>query len=460
MMSKQKDDAITARMKAERRPKTPVRRSDPTHINELVADPNNRRVHNPRNVGMVADALQQVGAARSIVIDEDDVVLAGNGVTAAAAQAGITAVRVIEASGHEIIAVRRRGLTPEQKRALALYDNRTAELAEWNLALLQSDKDAHLSLQPFWSPEEEAILLRSVAGKAGKTDPDAVPELRATTIVRGDLFELGAHRLLCGDSTSSADVGRLLGTDRVALIATDPPYGVDYAAIVDGRANQKRGGWRDIAADTAETMPNLEALVRQAFLEARPYAGKGCAVLVWHPSGENYATFRVALSSAGVHVMKQIIWVKPTLVFGRHEYHWRHEPAMYGWFEGSRAHFYGDRSETTVWEIDYSEQYKVRNGPAMAQGGLGLHPTQKPVEIFARPIRNHTHAGDVVYEPFSGSGSALIAAETHGRACRAMEIDPSYCQVAVDRWQQFAGKPAVKISSGAPAAAPPPKRKR
>ena len=445
MMSKQKDDAVTERMKQERRPKTPARRADPTHLKDLVPDPANRRLHNPRNIGMVADALQQVGAARSIVIDEDDVVLAGNGVTEAAAQAGITAVRVIEASGNEIIAVRRRGLTPEQKRALAIYDNRTGELAEWNVALLQADKDANLSLQPFWSAEEEAILLRNVT-KAGLTDPDAVPEHRATRIVRGDLFALGAHRLLCGDSTASADVGRLLGPDRAALIATDPPYGVDYAAIVDGRANQKRGGWRDIAADTAAAMPNLETLVRQAFAEARPYAATGCAVIVWHPSGENYATFRAALTGAGVHVMKQIIWVKPTLVFGRHEYHWRHEPAMYGWFDGSRAHFYGDRSETTVWEIDYSEQYKVRNGPAMAQGGLGLHPTQKPVEIFARPIRNHTHAGEIVYEPFSGSGSALIAAETHGRACRAMEIDPSYCQVAIDRWEAFSGQRAEQQS--------------
>jgi hypothetical protein len=201
----------------------------PTHIKDLVPDPANRRLHNPRNLGMIADALHEVGAARSIVIDEENVILAGNGVTEAAAEAGITRVRVVDTSGDELVAVRRRGLTAEQKRALALYDNRTAELAAWNPEQLQADVASGLTLEPWFSESELATVLgRSASLKAGRTDPDQVPAERPTGIQLGDLFDLGPHRLLCGDATSQADVARLLGNDKPLLMVTDPPYGVAY----------------------------------------------------------------------------------------------------------------------------------------------------------------------------------------------------------------------------------------
>ena len=200
----------------------------PVDIKDLVPDPVNRRVHNARNLGMVAAALQHVGAARSIVIDEDNVILAGNGVTAAAAEAGITKVRIIDAAGDELIAVRRSNLTPDQKRALAIYDNRTGELATWNVDQLGADEDAGLPLKPFWTAEELAALRLQSAAKAGLTDPDAVPVKRPTGIVAGELFELGGHRLLCGDSTARGDVAGVLGNVAPVLMVTDPPYGVEY----------------------------------------------------------------------------------------------------------------------------------------------------------------------------------------------------------------------------------------
>lgn len=207
-----------------------------THIKDLRADPANRRKHNPRNLGMVVDALQSVGAARSIVIDEDNVILAGNGVTEAAAEAGITRVRVVDADGEEIIAVRRSGLTDEQKRKLAIYDNRTAELAEWDPEQFKSDLDAGLAFEPYFTEKElSGIVGRKVEFFAGHTDPDEAPAPRPTAIQSGDLFELGSHRLLCGDCTAQGDVGRLMGDSMADLGLTDPPYGIgeDYASTDD-----------------------------------------------------------------------------------------------------------------------------------------------------------------------------------------------------------------------------------
>jgi DNA modification methylase len=280
------------------------------------------------------------------------------------------------------------------------------------------------------------------APKAGLTNPDSIPEIASSSVLRGGVYFLGRHRLMCGDSSAPADVAQLMGPDRAALIATDPPYGVDYAEIVAGRSNQKAGNWPTIASD----QPGVGAELAGRSIEvSRSFAADGCAVFVWHPNGTGSSAFLAALVAAGVHILKQIIWLKPSLVFGRHEYHWRHESAAYGWFEGSRAAFYGDRSATTVWEVDYAPGYKVRNGPAMAQGGLGLHPTQKPVELYEIPLVNHTRPDEVLYEPFCGSGSGIIAAERLGRRCLAMEIEPHYVSVAIERWECFTGEKAERI---------------
>lgn len=396
---------------------------NPTHIKDLVPDPANRRKHNPRNLGMVVDALNHVGAARSIVIDEDNIILAGNGVTEAAAEAGITKLRVIEAAGDELIAVRRSGLTEEQKRALAIYDNRTAELAAWDYNQLKADKDAGLSLQPFWTPDEEAALLSRIEPMAGLTDADDAPEIRATGIVAGDLFELGAHRLLCGDSTAQADVARLLGNDKPFLMVTDPPYGVEYspewrnAALADG-ANRRTG---EVANDARADWSQAWALF------------PGDVAYVWHAS--LFAPEVVAsVQLAHFKPRAQLIWRKPRFAISRGHYHWQHESCVYAVRDGKTSKWVGDRSQSTVWDIAIKDDTGETN-----------HGTQKPVECMRRPIQNHGGPEDHVYEPFSGSGSTIIAAEQLGRRCFANELEPQYVQMAIDRWEKFTGKKAVKV---------------
>lgn len=418
--------------------KSPVRsrQSEPTTIDDLVLDPDNRRAHNSRNLGMVADALREVGAARSIVIDEGDVVLAGNGVTQASRDAGITRVRVIETDGTEIIAVRRRGLTPEQKRALAIYDNRTAELATWNVEQLQADVAAGLSLQPWFTADEAARLLTQpgVDGE-GRTHPDAVPDIRPTSIAVGDLFELGRHRLICGDATKGEVVYQVLQKDVPLLMVTDPPYGVNYRPEwrADAGVNKSRKKLGKVANDD-----------RADWTEAwRLFPGSVC--YVWHDALSDDVV-KASLEAVGFRLRAQIIWAKDRLVLGRGDYHWQHEPCWYGVRDGKSGHRTDDRKPTTLWRITATpgspESSTVWEIEHRDDDGHG-HGTQKPVECMARAMRNH-HA-PVVYEPFSGSGTSLIAAEMLKRQCLAVEIDPQYVQMAIDRWEAFTGKRAVKV---------------
>jgi DNA modification methylase len=371
---------------------------------------------------MIVDALKQVGAARSIVIDEDDVILAGNGVIAAAPDAGITKLRVIEADGQEIIAVRRRGLTPEQKRQLAIYDNRTAELATWNVPQLQADLDAGLDLAAFFQEDELGALFApsDVEPTVGRTDPDDVPAERPTDIQRGDLFELGRHRLLCGDSTTATDVARLLGDAQPVLMTTDPPYGVGYNAT-----------WR-VNAGVNHSTKKLGTVRNDDRVDWSPAWAlfPGDVAYVWH-AGLHAAEVQASLESARFKVRSQIIWAQERFALSRGDYHWHHEPCWYAVRMDGTGHWGGDRSQSTLWSI-----------PARDDDGHG-HSTQKPVECMARAIRNHEAAD--VYDPFSGSGTTLIACEQYGRRGLAIEIEPRYVQIAIDRWDAFTGQQARKV---------------
>jgi len=390
---------------------------------------------------MVVDALQKVGAARSIVIDEHGIILAGNGVTEAAAEAGITKVGVIDAAGDELIAVRRTGLTEDQKRELAIYDNRTGELASWDLEQLQSDKDGGLSLQPFWTVEEELALLAQAGVVPGRTDADSVPQVRATDIAPGDLFELGRHRILCGDSTSGDDVARLLAGAVPPLMVTDPPYGVDYdptwrAKAGVNKSNKKMGKVaNDDRADWTEVW--------------RLFPGQ--VAYVWH-DGLKSSIVQASLELAGFDMRSQIVWAKDRLALSRGDYHWQHEPCWYGVRSGHKGLRTPDRSQATLWRIpvprtaedassDTSTVWEIES----REDGGHTHGTQKPVECMARPMRNHIAAE--VFEPFSGSGTTIIAAEMQRRRCFAIELEPSYVQVAIDRWEAFSGLKATKVGA-------------
>jgi DNA modification methylase len=389
------------------------------HLKDLTPDPANRRAHNARNLGMLTDSLHAVGAARSIVIDEDNVILAGNGVVEAAAEAGIENVQIVEADGNTVIAVRRRGLSDEQKRALALYDNRVAELATWNVEQLKLDAAAGLNLQPFWTETERAKLLGMAT--AGRSHPDDVPAQRSTDIRAGDLFELGPHRLLCGDSTKAADVARVLRTDRPEMILTDPPYcsgGFQEAGRAAGSVGRR--GDHKIANDTLSTrgfialiksaLGNLDAGVIYVFTDWRMWVN----------------LFDVAESS-GYGVRNMIVWDKGTPGLGR------------GW----RA-----QHELVLCASRVSSPFD----PHVAQGnvircertGNEHHATEKPVELLAA-ILTVTDFAEVVVDPFCGSGSTLIAAEQVGRRFVGLDLEPACVQIAIDRWETFTGNKAIKV---------------
>jgi DNA modification methylase len=357
------------------------------------------------------------------VIDEHGVVLAGNGVREAAETAGIRRVRVIDASGEELIAVRRTGLSDDDKRALTLYDNRAAELAEWNIERLRADALSGLDLKPFFFDRELYGLIGATDAKQGLTDPDVVPIARETDIQPGDLFALGTHRLLCGDSTDEAAVARLLGREKPALMVTDPPYGVEYDPEWRAKAgvNKNRKKMGVVANDVRADWTPAWRLFH------------GDIAYVWH-AGLFASVVQASLEQAGFVMRAQVIWAKDRLALSRGDYHWQHEPCWYAIREGAPGLRTDDRTQSTLWTI-----------PARDDAGHG-HGTQKPVACMARPMRNHRISE--VYDPFVGSGTSLIAAEQHGLRCFALELVPTYVQIAIDRWEAFTGQRATPVGGG------------
>ena len=321
-----------------------------------------------------------------------------------------------------------RGLTETQRRQLVLADNRIALNAGWDLEMLSLElKDlsalgADLSVLGFTQRELSDAL--TPAGVGGLTDEDEVPPLAETTVARpGDIWCLGPHRLACGDSTDPDMVKALIGDCRPLLMVTDPPYGVDYDPAWRHRAGVNRSG-------RVGKVRNDERSDWEAAWALFP----GSIAYVWH-GALHAATVAESLVRQGFTVRAQIIWAKERLVIGRGDYHWQHEPCWYA--VRNKGHWMGDRKQTTLWTI--------------ASGGQDtetVHGTQKPVECMRRPIRNNSGPGEAVYDPFIGSGTTLIAAQTTGRICLGLELDPAYVDVAVRRWQAFTGEQATLLADG------------
>jgi site-specific DNA-methyltransferase (adenine-specific) len=266
-------------------------------------------------------------------------------------------------------------------------------------------------------------------------DPDEAPDLPdEPTVRRGELYALGDHRLLCGDATDAADVRRVFGdTTEADVMWTDPPYGVAYQTKLsteEAVARHRRTDGLEVTNDQPEDIP---ALLAAAFGHAPLRAG-GAFYVASPSSGDVLPVFYAALAGAGMSVRQQLLWIKDVFVMGRHDYHYRHEPILYGWKEGSAHFFGGGRAQDTVWEIPRPKRSES-------------HPTMKPVELVARALKNSSRPGDLVYEPFAGSGSTIIAAEQTRRRCVALEIDPRYAQVAIERWQAFSGGQAEKLDA-------------
>ncbi len=388
----------------------------------VTPDPQNARLHTPRNIGVIEDSMQTDGAGRSILVDQDGVTIAGAGAWEAATQVGIKRAAVIETDGDTLVVVKRT-VTPEQRLRLALADNRATELSTWDAERL---RDLHAQapelLKDLWTEQELVRVFARIRDEPqpGQTDPDAVPDERPTTIQRGDLFALGDHRVLCGDSTNATDVARALDESRPLLMVTDPPYGVDYDPAWRARAGV------NLNPHKLGTVTNDD---RADWTDAwRLFPGD--IAYVWH-AGLKASIVQTSLEQAGFVSRAQIIWAKDRLALSRGDYHWQHEPCWYAVRDGAPGHRTADRTQSTVWTI-----------PARDDGGHG-HGTQKPVECMRRPMQNHV-ASDV-YDPFGGSGTTLIAAEQLGRRCVAIEIEPRYVQVMLDRWAAFTGQDPVKL---------------
>ena len=402
-----------------------------THLGDLTPDPKNARKHGERNIGQLSKSLEQYGAARSIVVDENGRILAGNGVVEAAASVGIERVKQVEADGNEIIAVVRRGLTEEQKTGLALADNRAAELAEWNPDVL-AELSTQVDLSQFWSEKELNDILKEAEGYVVPEPPE--PELdRAEELKEkwstetGQLWEVPSaavqgkkHRILCGDSTSKADVQRLLSGHHPLLMVTDPPYGVEYDPTWRARAgvNLNAGKLGEVANDNKCDWREAWALF------------PGDVAYVWH-AGRHASEVQSSIEAAGFQIRCQIVWAKDRFALSRGDYHWQHEPCWYAVRKGAAGHWASDSSQTTLWNI-----------PARENDGHG-HSTQKPVECMRRPIVNNSLMGELIYEPFSGSGTTMCAAEQVGRLCMAMEIEPKYVAFALERLSQMGLQPCL-----------------
>jgi DNA modification methylase len=416
--------------KSARPPEWPADRVERRAVADLVPYARNARTHSDFQVGEIAASIREWGWTVPVLVDEAGGIIAGHGRVLAARKLGIETVPVMVAAGW----------TEAQRRAYVLADNKLALNAGWDTDLLKVEL-ADLQLQGFnleltgFRAEELAGFLDS---NEGLTDPDEVPEAPAEPVSRlGDVWLLGRHRLACGDATSELDVSLALATVKPHLMVTDPPYGVEYDA--DWRTHARNGDGSLLSTGTGRATGKVQNDARADWRDAWALF-PGDVAYVWH-AGLFAGAVAESLASTGFVLRSQIMWAKNQFAIGRGDYHWQHEPCWYAVRKGAAGHYGGDRKQSTLWQIDK---------PQKSETG---HSTQKPVECMRRPIENNSSPGQAVYEPFSGSGTTLIAAEMTGRACHALEISPAYVDVAVLRWQAFTGAEATLAGTGATYAA-------
>jgi DNA modification methylase len=380
-----------------------------TSINSLKSDHKNARKRTDRSAKLIAESLQRYGAARSIVIDEDNRILAGNGTIEGAKQAGIKNVRVIETDGSEIIAVKRTGLTEDEKVGLALADNRSSDLSDWDAEMLQQLSEEH-DIAPWFDQEDlDALLLEAeqLEPVEGNTDPDEVPEAPEDPITKpGDLWILGNHRLLCGDSTNIQHVERLMDGQKADMVFTDPPYNIGYQDM--GAKFEK------IANDKMSDAEFLQFLKDTIQISEVMYV---CC------SWQYSHLFKQALNELGVPPKAMIVWDKVNPAQNLDLYFKQHEIIFYVGPFGGQSTVRGD-----VWQLK-----RQRNT---------LHPTMKPVELIEMALEDHPKR-KYVFDGFGGSGSTLIACERLHRHARLIELSPAYCDVIVKRWEDFTGNKAI-----------------
>ncbi len=381
----------------------------------------NARTHSDAQVAQIAASMVEFGWTNPILVDGDNGVIAGHGRLLAARQLGHSTVPVIELAH----------LTPNQKRAYILADNKLAENAGWDEELLRLEladlklADYDLGLIGF-DPDELDDILSPAGDQAGLTDDDAVPELAEDPVSqRGEVWRLGEHRLLCGDSTDPGDLDVLMGIELADMAFTDPPYNVNYANTAKDKL---RGTHRPIMNDNLGE--GFAGFLTAACTNLLNYTKGGVYIAM---SSSELDTLQLAFRSAGGKWSTFIIWAKNTFTLGRADYQRQYEPILYGWREGSDHFWCGARDQGDVWFV---------NKPTKND----LHPTMKPVELVERAILNSSKTRDIVLDLFGGSGTTLIAAEKTNRRARLIELDPKYVDVIIKRWQAYSGKKATRVS--------------
>lgn len=373
-------------------------------INEVIPYEKNPRI-NDNAVPAVMKSIEEFGFKVPIVIDKNGTIVTGHTRLKAAKKLGMKTVPCIVADD----------LTPEQIKAFRLADNKVAEAAEWDMGLLTEELDGIVDID--MSDFNFGDITDSPSSEDVVEDDDENIELPSEPKTRlGDLWTIGRHKLMCGDATSGDVLKRLVGGDKVDMYLTDPPYNVAY----EGKTEDKL----TIQNDSMEDSAFYQFLV-DSFVAADSVMNEGAAFYIWHADSEGY-NFRGACRAVEWELRECLIWNKNTMVLGRQDYQWKHEPCLYGWKGGAAHNWYSDRKQTTV--IDMNKPN--RNAE---------HPTMKPVQLFAYLIENSSKPGDIVLDSFCGSGTTLIACEQMSRTARVLELDPKYCDVIVERYINLVG---------------------
>ena len=393
---------------------------DMRSVDSLIPYARNARTHSDAQVAQIAASIREFGWTNPILVDGESGIIAGHGRLLAARKLSLSEVPCIELSG----------LSETQKRAYILADNKLALNAGWDDEMLRLElgelaaMDFDTLLTGF--SDEELLGLNDGGIQPGLTDEDDVSEPPVDPVTRlGDVWLMGKHRIVCGDSTDPLVVEKALNGVVPHLMVTDPPYGVEY----DPSWRNQTGA--SATRRTGKVLNDDRADWREAWA-----LFPGDVAYVWH-GALHATTVADSLIAAGFDIRSQIIWAKDRLVLSRGDYHWQHEPCWYAVRAKGKGHWAGDRKQTTLWQIANKDQ-----------DAETVHGTQKPVECMRRPILNNSSPGQAVYEPFMGSGTTLIAAETTGRACFGVELNPAYVDVAITRWQSFTGQEVVLEETG------------
>ncbi|MDU7314148.1 MAG: DNA modification methylase [Prevotella bivia] len=426
-----------------------------TNIDALKQDDKNFNKGTKRGAIMMKHSIETLGLGRSILLDKDNNIIAGNKTQETAKELGINDVVIVETDGTKVIAVKRTDLSlnSEKGREMALADNATgAANLDWDdEALARAQEEIGLSVED-WVDGFSFSEVKDDTDVIANDDYDIdsrFPKKAKTKF--GDVYQLGKHRVICGDSTKYETLHSLMAGEKADLLITDPPYNVNYQAK----------GKERIANDCMNEDAFLQFL-RDAFIVADDYLKQGGSYYIWH-SDSHGGTFRNALESIGWKLRQCLIWNKNALVLGRQDYQWKHEPCLYGWKDGAEHYFTKKRNLTTMIEdrdfdinlLTEEEMRSLLNEIFLSPSTIikckknaknPIHPTMKPIPLIAELIKNSSKRGSVVLDIFGGSGTTLMAAEELDRVCYMVEFDPCYVDCIIDRWQMFTGGIAKKIN--------------